>query len=194
VAIEPKNVTYFTSPGTFRTWLEANHSREDELWVGYWKKPTGRPSLSWEESVDEALCFGWIDGIRKRIDDDAFTIRFTPRRSTSVWSRRNMERYEALLAEGRVCEEGVRAFERRREDRSGLYSFEQKIPPSLSDEYVARLRAVPEAWTDWQSRPPGYRRRATHWVMSAKKEETRERRMEAVIEECAAGRKVKPLR
>lgn len=187
-------MTHFETPAAFRAWLKVHHDSVDELWVGYWKKATGRPSVTWEETVDEALCFGWIDGIRKRVDEEAYTVRFTPRRPRSVWSLRNIERYEALRAEGRVVEPGEEAWRYRREDRSGLYSFEQERPPALSEEYEARLRARPEAWRDWEARPPGYRRQAAHWVMSAKRESTRERRLTALIEDSAAGRKVKPLR
>lgn len=191
---DPVDVTHFPAPGDFRAWLREHHASRDALWVGYWKKGTGRASVTWEESVDEALCFGWIDGIRKRVDEEAYTIRFTPRRASSVWSLRNIERYDALEAAGLVHDAGRAAFERRREDRSGVYSFEQETPTRLSAEYEARLRSNGEAWADWEQRPPGYRKRATHWVMSAKREETRERRLRAVIEDCAAGRKVKPLR
>ena len=192
--MDPHDVTHFESPKAFRAWLKAHHARRDELWVGYWKKATGRPSLTWEESVDEALCFGWIDGIRKSLDDEAYTIRFTPRRSGSIWSRRNLERYAALAAEQRVAPAGKAAFEEGRPEPSGAYSFEQATPPALSAEYLARLEANQDAWADWQARPPGYRKMVSHWVMSAKREATRERRLTAVIEDSAAGRKVKPLR
>ena len=144
--------------------------------------------------MDEALCFGWIDGIRKRIDDEAYTIRFTPRRAKSVWSHRNIERFEALSAAGLVSPAGHAAFSRRTEARSRVYAFEQATHPELSADYVARFRADVAAWRDWESRPPGYRRQVAHWVMSAKRESTRERRLAALIEDCAAGRKVKPLR
>ena len=192
--MEPSDVTHFDSPEAFRAWLEEHHAEHDALWVGFWKKSTGRASLSWEESVDVALCYGWIDGIRKRVDDHAYTIRFTPRRDGSVWSRRNIERYEALEEAGRIAPAGAAAYERRTEDRSGVYSFEQESPPTLSEEYRARLEANGAAWADWQSRPPGYRKLVSHWVMSAKRESTRERRLATLIEDCAAGRKIKPLR
>jgi uncharacterized protein YdeI (YjbR/CyaY-like superfamily) len=194
VSREPFDVTHFASSVGFRAWLEEHHEVRDVLWVGFWKKATGRDSITWEESVDVALCFGWIDGIRKRIDDEAYTIRFTPRRSGSVWSRRNIERYEVMLAEERVAPAGAEAYARRTEGKSGVYSFEQEAPPPLSKEFEARFRQHAEAWADWEQRPPGYRKRATHWVMSAKREATRERRFMAVIEDCAAGRKIKPLR
>ena len=192
--MEPTGITHFESPDAFRDWLRRHHPERDELWVGFWKKATGRASITWPESVDEALCFGWIDGLRKRVDDEAYTIRFTPRRSGSTWSLRNIERYEALDAEGRVEPAGAAAYRKRMEENSGKYSFEQETPATLSDDYVARLQSDEAAWTDWQSRPPGYRKQVTHWIMSAKRESTRERRLTALIEDSAAGRKIKPLR
>jgi len=192
--MEPHDVTHFDSPGAFRNWLERHHAERDVLWVGYWKKATGRPSMTWEESVDVALCFGWIDGLRKRIDDEAYTIRFTPRRAGSTWSRRNIERYEALDDEGRIAAAGRTAYAERTEDNSGVYSFEQDDEPELSAEYLARLEANEAAWKDWQGRPPGYRRQVAHWVMRAKGESTRERRLGALIEDSVAGRKIRPLR
>lgn len=192
--MEPRDVTHFATYELFRAWLESHHASADELWVGYWKKSTGRPSVTWEETVDEALCFGWIDGIRKRIDDEAYTIRFTPRRAKSVWSHRNIERFETLSAAGLVSPPGRAAFSKRTEACSGVYASEQATGPELSAEYLARLRADVAAWRDWESRPAGYRRQVAHWVMSGKRESTRERRLAALIEDCAAGRKVKPLR
>ncbi len=192
--MNPNNVTHFDCPTAFRDWLRKHHAERDELWVGYWKKSTRRASLTWEESVDEALCFGWIDGIRKRVDERAYTVRFTPRRSSSTWSRRNIDRYQALAAAGRIEPAGAAAYEDRKKENTGSYSFEQETSPTLTDDFLARLKSDRDAWTDWQSRPPGYRRQVAHWVMSAKRESTRERRLAALIEDCAAGRKVKPLR
>ena len=137
----PEEVSHFDSPASFRRWLKPNHVKQDELWVGYWKKSTGRPSMSWEESVDEALCFGWIDGIRKRVDDESYTIRFTPRRTGSIWSLRNIKRYTELDQAGRIEVLGKAAFEQRVENKSGLYSFEQETPdyhhPALKKEMQA---------------------------------------------------------
>ncbi len=192
--MEPHDVTHFATPDAFRAWLEKHHGSTEELWVGYWKKSTGQASVTWEETVDEALCFGWIDGIRKRIDDDAYTIRFTPRRPKSIWSRRNIDRIEALSQAGRVAPSGAETYARRTADRSEVYSFEQATPAELSAEYAGRLQANEAAWQDWQSRPPGYRKQVSNWVMSAKREATRERRLASLIEDSAAGRKVKPLR
>ncbi len=192
--MKPHDVTHFETPAAFRGWLADHHDSAEALWVGYWKKATGRPSMTWEESVDVALCFGWIDGIRQRIDDEAYTIRFTPRRPTSHWSLRNIERYAVMVDAGLMTATGEAAFERRSEARSGAASFEQAETPQLSEEYLEELRAHDPAWRDWESRPPGYRRQVAHWVMSAKRESTRVRRLEALIEDSAAGRKVKPLR
>ncbi len=192
--LEPTHVTHFDSPPAFRAWLREHHATREHLWVGYWKKHTRRPSITWEESVDEALCFGWIDGIRKRVDDESYTIRFTPRRTGSTWSRRNIDRYHALQSTGRIEPPGAAAFAMRTEENSGRYSFEQDPRLTLTDSYLARLRSNTDAWADWQARPPGYRKRVTHWIMSAKQEATRERRLTILIEDSAAGRKVKPLR
>lgn len=192
--MEPHDVIHFETPEGFRAWLSEHHEARDVQWVGFWKKATGRASITWEESVDEALCFGWIDGLRKRIDDEAYAIRFTPRRDGSVWSLRNMERYEALDADNRVAPAGAAAYARRTEEKSGVYSFEQDDRPRLSAAFEERLKAHEAAWTSWQDRPPGYRKRASHWVMSAKREETRERRFRTLLEDEASGRKIKPLR
>ena len=192
--MQPKDVTHFATPAAFRNWLTAFHCERDELWVGYWKKATQRPSITWEESVDEALCFGWIDGIRKRIDEESYTIRFTPRRPDSTWSLRNIDRYRALATAGRIEPAGAAVYRLRTDENSGTYSFERESPATLTDAYLVRLRSDADAWADWQSRPPGYRRQVAHWIMSAKRESTRERRLAALIEDCAAGRKVKPLR
>ncbi|MDH3271780.1 MAG: YdeI/OmpD-associated family protein [Gemmatimonadota bacterium] len=192
--MKPENIIHFESSEAFRAWLGRHHAERDELWLGLWKKGSGRASITWPESVDEALCFGWIDGIRKRVDDVAYTIRFTPRRPGSTWSHRNIERYEALLAEGRIAPAGAAAFERRTEEKSGVYSFERKGPARLSPSFASRLKEDGAAWRDWQARPPGYRNKATHWIMSAKRDATRERRFEQLLAECRAGRRVKPLR
>lgn len=192
--MDPHDVTHFETPEAFHAWLEQHHEARDVLWVGYWKKATGRASITWEESVDVALCFGWIDGLRKRIDDEAYAIRFTPRRDGSVWSRRNIERYAAMDAEDRIAPAGRAAYAERTEEKSGIYSFEQDEEPELSGEFEERLKADEAAWASWQDRPPGYRKQASHWVMSAKREATRERRFRRLLEGEATGTKVKPLR
>lgn len=195
MALEPHDVTHFATPEEFRVWLTEHHAQRDELWVGLWKKATGRPSITWPESVDQALCFGWIDGIRKKVDEEAYTIRFTPRREGSVWSRRNIERYALMQEAGLIEPSGKAAWKRRTEAKSSIYSYDQpKKQLSLSAEYRRRLEDNEAAWSDWQSRPPGYKRQVSHWIMSAKKEETRLRRLRKLIDDSAAARKVKPLR
>lgn len=192
--MQPRDVTHFETPEDFRAWLDDNHESAEELWVGYWKKATKRPSVTWEETVDEALCYGWIDGIRQRLDDEAYAIRFTPRRSTSVWSLRNIERFRILSDAGRMKDAGRAAWSHRREDQSGVYSFEQPSVPGLSAAFLEELEANSEAGAFWHASPPGYRRQAAHWVMSAKKPETRERRLAVLIQDSAEGLRVKPLR
>ena len=184
---------FFATPQEFRAWLEAHHAAEGELLVGYYKKGSGRPSITWPESVDEALCFGWIDGIRRRIDDESYSIRFTPRRARSVWSAVNIRRAAELIAEERMTPAGLAAFEARDDERSAIYSYEQRHKAELSPEQEARLRADPAVWERFQSRPPSWRRAAIYWVTSAKKPETRERRLATLIEDAAAGRMPKAL-
>ena len=187
-------VTTFERPEDFRRWLERHHSSERELWVGYFKKSSGRASMTWPESVDEALCFGWIDGVRKRIDDERYMIRFTPRRVGSIWSTVNIGRVAVLTDEGRMRPAGRRAFEARREDRSGIYSHERRDEAVFSPAFEKRFRARKRAWAWFEAQPKGYRQNAIRWVMSAKREETRERRLATLIEDSAAGRRIAPLR
>jgi uncharacterized protein YdeI (YjbR/CyaY-like superfamily) len=180
---EPKPL-FFATPAVFRRWLRANRSKGDELWVGYYKRHTGRPSLTWPESVDEALCFGWIDGIRRSLDADSYMIRFTPRRSRSQWSDVNIVRAQALIAEGRMQPAGLRAFEARPARETG-YSYE-RAKASLTPEDEQTFRRAKRAWSWFQSRPPGYRRTVAHWVASAKKPETRAKRLRELIAHCEA--------
>jgi uncharacterized protein YdeI (YjbR/CyaY-like superfamily) len=185
---------YFDSPAAFRRWLERHHASSTELLVGFHKVHTGRPTLTWPESVDEALCFGWIDGVRRSVDTDRYTIRFTPRTASSTWSLVNTRRAEALIAEGRMRPAGLRAFEARRASRSGVYSFEQRQEPALSQADTARFRAHRKAWTFFQAQPPGYRRTATHWVVSAKRDVTRAKRLDTLISDSAQGLRIGLLR
>jgi uncharacterized protein YdeI (YjbR/CyaY-like superfamily) len=185
---------FFATRAEFRSWLERHHADRRELLVGFHKKGTGRPSITWPESVDEALCFGWIDGVRRSIGDEAYTIRFTPRQARSSWSAVNVRRAGELIEEGRMTPAGLAAFEARGDDRTAIYSYEQRHAATLDDEQERRFRAAAEAWEWFQARPPSYRRAAIHWVTSAKRPETRERRLQTLIEDCAAGRNVKPLR
>jgi uncharacterized protein YdeI (YjbR/CyaY-like superfamily) len=178
---------FFATPQEFRAWFEDNHADADELLVGFYKKGSGRPSITWPESVDEALCFGWIDGVRRRIDGESYSIRFTPRRARSLWSAVNTARAGELIAEGRMTPAGLAAFEARDEARSATYSYEQRHSARLSPEHEARLRADPAAWERFQSRPPSWRRAAIYWVTSAKKPETQERRLAKLIEGAEPG-------
>lgn len=180
---------FFASPAELRAWFEANAEAEDELLVGYWKKATGRPSLTWAESVDEALCVGWIDGIRRSLGDEAFTIRFTPRRPRSIWSAVNIRRVGELTAEGRMRPAGLAAFERRSDDRSAIYSHEQRGAIQPTAEHLAALDAAPGARDFWDRQAPSWRRQATWWIESAKRPETRARRLAIVVEAAAAGRR-----
>jgi uncharacterized protein YdeI (YjbR/CyaY-like superfamily) len=173
-------IVYFEGPAELGKWLEKHHASEAELWVGYYKKDSGRPSLTWAESVDEALCRGWIDGIRKSIDDRRYTIRFTPRKPGSVWSAINIRRAEELIAAGRMRPRGLEAFRARREDRARIYSYEQ-AGPKLGAGHQRRFKADPKAWKFFRTRTDWYRRTASWWVVSAKKEETREKRLAVLI-------------
>ena len=185
---------FFDDPSAFRAWLEEHHTRETELLVGFWKKGSGRASIDWPESVDEALCFGWIDGVRRSLGEESYTIRFTPRKTGSIWSKRNVERVAALVEEGRMRPAGLAAFEARSEARTGIYSHEREQAAEFSAAQLRAFRANRRAWKFFESQPPSYRRTATHWVVSAKREATRERRLAQLIEDSAAGLRVGPLR
>ena len=184
---------YFASPEEFRAWLEEHHETATEVWVGQWKKHTGKQGLGWAEAVDEALCFGWIDGLLRRIDHERHMQRFTPRKPSSNWSAVNVANVERLRAEGRMRPAGEAAFARRRDDRTAVYSHEQRTNPQLEPEEQAQLEADAAAWEYFSSRTPTYRRQATWWVISAKRPETRARRLAALIADSAAGRPIKPL-
>ena len=184
---------FFSGPEEFRSWLEANHETATELWMGLYRKNVPDRGLTWEQAVPEALCFGWIDSVSQRIDDEARRQRWTPRKRTSIWSAVNIALVEQLTADGRMRPAGIAAFERRREDRSGVYSHEnpdQGLPP----ESAARLAADAAASAFWNAATPTYRRQVTHWVLSAKQEATRERRLTQLIDDSAAGRLVPPMR
>jgi uncharacterized protein YdeI (YjbR/CyaY-like superfamily) len=185
---------YFASPAKFREWLEQHHATESELWVGFHKKDTGRPSLTWPESVDEALCFGWIDGIRKSVSAAAYVIRFTPRKTTSIWSNVNIRKAEALVACGRMQRAGLRAFEARDSKKSGIYAFEQRKRARLTPGEEKQFRANKAAWTFFDSQPRGYRQVATWWIVSAKRPETRARRLATLIDDSEASRRIRQLR
>lgn len=185
---------FFETPAAFRLWLEEHHEKEEVLWVGFRKKATGLPSITWPESVDEALCFGWIDGLRKRVDDESYQIRFTPRRPGSNWSAVNIRRIRELIEEGRVAPAGLAAFDGRTRDRSRVYSYEQRDRAELDAGLAARFQAASRAWERFLEMPGGYRRTAIFWVMSAKRQATRERRLATLIDSSAQGERIPPLR
>jgi len=181
---------FFSTPDEFRAWLEAHHESEQELWVGYYKKDSGRPGITYPESVDEALCFGWIDGVRYSIDAISYKNRFTPRRPGSKWSAVNIRRVEELLTQGRMRPAGLRLFEQRQAPEPGIYSYEQRDQAAFSEEFEQQFRANAAAWTFFQAQTAWYRKTATWWVVSAKKEETRRRRLETLIADSAQGRTI----
>jgi len=190
----PTDAIFFTSPDELREWFDANHETAPELWLGSYKKATGKPSVSWSDAVDEALCVGWIDSVRYSLDADRAAQRFTPRRPGSNWSAINVAKVAKLRAEGRMRPAGEAAFAQRREDRTGVYSFEQARDPELTADEIATFQANPSAWGWFSAKPPSFRKQALHWVVSAKRTETRERRLVTLIEDSAAGQPPKPLR
>ena len=182
---------FFESAGAFRAWLVKNAATASELLVGYHKVATGRPSMSWSESVDEALCFGWIDGVRKRIDDDTYSIRFTPRKATSIWSAINIGKVEQLRAHGRMTPQGESAFASRTEARSVVYAYEQKATAELSPDEVRAFMRKKLAWRFFEATPPSYKKVILHWITSAKRAETRAARLTKLIEACIAGQRLR---
>jgi uncharacterized protein YdeI (YjbR/CyaY-like superfamily) len=178
--------TFFKTPAAFRKWLEAHHASAAELWVGFYKKGSGKPGISWPEAVDEALCFGWIDGIRKSIDEESYKIRFTPRKPRSIWSAVNIKRAKELDAQGLMQPAGLKAFDARQENRSGIYSYEQRTA-ELPGDYDKRLKKNAAAWKFFHGQTSSYRKAANWWVVSAKKEETRLKRLDKLIEHSAQG-------
>jgi uncharacterized protein YdeI (YjbR/CyaY-like superfamily) len=190
----PTDAIFFTSSDELRDWFDANHDTAPELWLGSYKKSSGKPSVSWSDAVDEALCVGWIDSVRYSLDADRAAQRFTPRRPGSNWSAINVAKVAKLRAEGRMRPAGEAAFAQRREDRTGVYSFERASDPELTAEETATFQAHPSAWAWFSAKPPSFRKQALHWVVSAKRPETRERRLATLIEDSAAGQPPKPLR
>ena len=179
---------YFATEAEFRHWLSANHETALELLVGFWKKSSGKPSIDWPQARDQALCFGWIDGIRKSLGDEAYTIRFTPRRKGSIWSKVNVERYEALSSVGQMMPGGVRAYEENKH-KSGVYSYERPLTALTANEEM-HFQEDKAAWADWEKRPPGYRKTVLGWITSAKRPETRLKRLNELIEVSAEGRRL----
>jgi uncharacterized protein YdeI (YjbR/CyaY-like superfamily) len=184
---------FFRNGSEWRQWLERHHAKADELWVGFHKKASGKPSMTWAESVDEALCFGWIDGIRKSVGENSYKIRFTPRRASSNWSLVNTKRVGQLTKLGRMHPAGLEAFAARKEKRSGVYAYEQRKSASLDPQQEKRFRANKRAWDFFRSQPPSYTKTAIWWVVSAKRDETRERRLDTLIDDSANGRRIGPL-
>src|SRR5215475_10929795 len=181
--------TFFRTSADFRKWLEKNHATAAELWVGFYRRASGKPGIRWPESVDEALCFGWIDGIRKRVDEISYQIRFTPRRPGSVWSATNIRRAKQLALERRMRSTGLRAFAARIENRSGIYSYEQRNT-DLGQPYARLLKKNKAASKFFQKQPPSYRKMIGWWIISAKKEETRMVRLAKLINESAKGKRL----
>jgi uncharacterized protein YdeI (YjbR/CyaY-like superfamily) len=180
---------FFATPAEFAAWLEQHHETSQELLVGFYKRKSGRPSMTWSQSVEVALCFGWIDGVRRGLDEDSYTIRFTPRKAGSHWSKVNVAKAQELMERGEMRAAGLRAFEQRREDRTGRASYERDEEATFGPEQEQRFAADKAAWEFFSAQPPWYRRTAIHWVTSAKRPETRERRLASLIEESAAGRR-----
>ncbi|CAN5235959.1 hypothetical protein BH09PSE6_BH09PSE6_01850 [soil metagenome] len=181
---------FFETGDAFGRWLAKHGATHSELVVGLYKVDSGQPSMTWSESVDEALCHGWIDGVRKRIDDASYQIRFTPRKAGSIWSTINIAKVDALTKSGRMQAAGVAAFARRLEHRSNVYSYEQETIEDLAPAELERFRSHQLAWKFFESTPPGYRKLATHRIVRAKQPATRERRLTALIDACAEGRKL----
>jgi uncharacterized protein YdeI (YjbR/CyaY-like superfamily) len=184
---------FFKTQDAFRHFLAENHEKLDVLWVGFYKKASGKKSITWSESVEAALSFGWIDGLRQSIDKDSYKIRFTPRRPTSIWSDRNIKTAKKLIDQGLMQPAGMQAFEKRKEEKSRLYSFEQSTV-DFHEAFASTFKTNKKAWAYFQSQAPYYRKTAKHWVMSAKQEKTRLKRLYQLIEDSQNERKVKPLR
>lgn len=184
--------TFFPTPAHFRRWLERHHQTQAELWVGYYKKSTGQPSITWPDSVDQALCFGWIDGIRKTVDDVRYMVRFTPRRQRSAWSAVNIRNAQRLIDTGRMQPAGMRAFDARQEERCEIYSYEQR-PQELPEPFAKQMRRNKRASEFFEAQPRGYRRRLIWWIVSARTGSTQQKRLTALIETSAKKRRY-PLR
>jgi len=190
--VKPENIRFFDSQAKFREWLEANHDKSPFQWVGFWKKAAGRSGLTYDEAVLEALCFGWIDGQTNRVDDLSVTVRFSPRRAGSNWSELNIKRVQDLQKAGRLHPAGLTAFEARREPEPGVYTYETR-PADLPSELADVFRTNAKAWAFWREQTPGYRKSMTWWILSAKQDETRQRRLAALMDESAKGVKISDI-
>jgi len=186
----PAEPIFFATPAAFRNWLKKNHANSREQWIGFYRKASGRPSITWPESVDEALCVGWIDGLRKTIDAESYKIRFTPRKKESNWSAVNIARVKELTEQGRMQPGGVAAFALRSEAKSGIYAYENRKTAVLDKADEKRFRSNRKAWEFFQRQPPGYRQNAIWYVVTAKQEETRRKRLEKLVAESEAGRRL----
>lgn len=187
----PPKPRFFDCAADFRAWLAANAATAGELLVGYHKAGSGRAGLSWSDSVDEALCYGWIDGVRRRIDDERYVIRFTPRRPGSIWSAVNIAKIERLRAEGRMTTAGESAFAGRTAAKSKVYAYEQAATAELSAAELQAFRSQPAAWRYFEATPPSYRKVVLHWITTAKRSETRSARFAQLLEACAAGQRLR---
>ena len=181
---------YFKTPAEFRRWLAAHHATERELLVGFYRKASGKPGISYKDAVDEALCFGWIDGIKRKVDEARYTHRFTPRKAGSTWSLINANRVKELIAAKRMAKPGLEAWERRDPKKTGIYSFENR-PKAFDAALDREFRKQPAAWTFFRAQPPGYQRLMTFYVMSAKRQETRLQRLARLIETSAEGKRIR---
>jgi uncharacterized protein YdeI (YjbR/CyaY-like superfamily) len=184
------SLIFLAKPAAFRAWLEKNHEIKREQWVGFHRKASGRPSITWPEAVDEALCCGWIDGLRKTIDTESYKIRFTPRRPSSNWSAINIRRMKELMRDGRVRPAGIEVFQKRMPERSGIYSYENRKSATLSDAAVKLFRAEGAAWEFFQSQPASYRQTAIWWVVSARRPQTQQDRLRKLIAFSKAGHRL----
>lgn len=179
-------IQFFSSPEKFRTWLEKNHQKETEVFVGFYKIGTGKPSLTWSQSVDQALCFGWIDGVRRSIDENSYQIRFTPRKASSIWSAVNIQKMEELTKQGLMKPAGLASFKNRKEERSKIYTHEN-AEMNFSPAFEKLFKANKTAWKYFELLAPGYRKLSKNWVMGAKQEATQIKRMAQLIKDCEAG-------
>ena len=187
------NPIFFAKPSEFHEWLERNHDKALEIWVGFHKKSSGKPSITMPESVDEALCFGWIDSVRRRVNDTSYANRFTKRKARSTWSAINIRRAKELISLGRMKPAGIKAFEQRSDERSAIYSYEQRQSAKLSGAFERQFRANEKAWKFFRAQVPWYQRVAAFWVVSAKKDDTRLKRLAKLIEDSENGRTIPPL-
>jgi len=187
------NPIFFAKPSELHVWLEKNDDKASEIWVGFHKKSSGQPSITWPESVDEAICFGWIDGVRRSVSDTSYAIRFTRRTARSIWSAVNIRRAKELISVGRMQPAGIKAFEQRSDERSAIYSYEQRQSAKLSGAFEKQFRANKKAWKFFRAQAPWYQRVAAFWVVSAKKDDTRLKRLAKLIEDSENGRTIPPL-